>query len=361
MHFFYISVKYSRQQKLINKEKIMAIIKNLDYSEEEGGKKIKRGRKAKKSANNENPDVKSIDTSVSKSSKKKASGSFMSLVISVVVILVIVFGIFAYTNGKLSDLLEGDKESKELAQQVDVLKQEIETLRERSKELEQENEQNKEVVIDLFDKNRTLPKDVDTTDWLLYNNEQLDFQFSTPNYWEVSKVTVTPRENNPFEQPAAPVEEEKTNEAKKTEEKTEEAPKPVLPLYDQSVYLQPQADNNFILAVTIKNDYPDIVSLSLAEKYDIFKGLDLLDQRDFKDGKILYFIDLDKQNNEIPTILILTNSNIYRATFNVVDKTLDNYFKYRLDFEAFMTTFELRPATAAPAIETPAPTETPAS
>jgi len=77
----------------------------------------------------------------------------------------------------------------------------------------------------------------------------------------------------------------------------------------------------------------------LTEKIKIFEDLDVIDAKEFDYGYMIYFVNLDMDNNEVPTILVLTEDNIYRATFNVTNKKLREYFKFRQDFENIMVTF----------------------
>ena len=104
---------------------------------------------------------------------------------------------------------------------------------------------------------------------------------------------------------------------------------------------QPKGQADYLNALTIKSDYPDFAKLSMKEKNEIFSELEALDTYSFSQGKMIYFINLDKDNNEVPTILILTDSNIYRATFSVLNKQTPGYFEYRKAFEEIISTFAL--------------------
>lgn len=320
----------------------MAIIKNLDYEEGE----VKNNKKTKK-------------TKIPKVKKAGSKGSsFWTMIIIVVVILIIIGIAFAYTNGKLSKLQDGEK-SEALKAQIESLQQEIENLSQKAQALQEENEQNKEVVIDLFDKNRELPKTVETSNWLIYNNEQLDFQIYLPEYWEVAKTIVTSpeQESAPAAKPAADASVEQpssqpTEEDIAKEENKQETEEKTVAKNQQAIYLQPKNEPIYALAMTIKNEYLELSDLPLAEKYDLFKDLKVIDQKNFDQGKMMYFIDIDDNNNEIPTVLIITKTGIFKATFNVTDKSLDNYFKYRLDFEKIVKTFQIVEKTLAqPAVD----------
>jgi len=115
----------------------------------------------------------------------------------------------------------------------------------------------------------------------------------------------------------------------------------------ETIVLQPIGQPDFLNAMTITADYADFAKLSLKEKIEIFSDLDIIDKITVTDGRMIYFINLDKNNNEVPTILILTDDNIYRATFNVSNKKLTGYFDYRRNFEEIVATFGLVKADAA--------------
>ena len=149
------------------------------------------------------------------------------------------------------------------------------------------------MVIDLFDKERTLPRNPDVSAWQTLNNSDLSFNISYPATWEAV---------NPV------VETKKTSNQKDYKEET--------------VVLQPKAQTDFINAVTVKTDYQDFASLPLKDKKQIFEDLPILDRYDFDSGEMIYFINIDKNNEEVPTVLILTKSNIYRSTFNCLLVTL---------------------------------------
>ena len=279
----------------------------------------------------------------------KQGGSKGGLMFVVLAIIIIIAVVVAYNYKKLTDLTNG-VQSKEMKDQIETIKNDNQALRDRLESLEKENIESKNVVADLFDKSRELPKTVDSKDWLVYNNEKLLFSVKLPVYWEVVKTI-----DNTVETPAAAP---ATASAKVTTSKTDKAAvtTPIAPQIQQTVYLQPKDDVKFSVAMTIKNDYLNLSTLSVAQKFDVFKGLKLIDQRDYSFGKMLYYIDLDKDNNEIPTILILTDKAIYRATFNVMNKTLENYMKFRVDFENIASTFEVITKAETPAAAAVTPT-----
>ena len=66
---------------------------------------------------------------------------------------------------------------------------------------------------------------------------------------------------------------------------------------------------------------------------------DLLDEFEFKKGVGLYFLNLDENNEQIPTILFLTKNHIFRMNFNILDKQAQGYIDYRGDFEKIASTF----------------------
>lgn len=235
---------------------------------------------------------------------KKEDNSVFSLIIAVVVILGIIGLVFGYTRDKIMEIKKGGNDiTAGLEQQVSDLKSQLQGLQEKANELEKQSLSNKTVVLDLFEKLRRLPDKVNTASWSTLSDDALGFNLSFPSSWERVKAVV--------EQPAG----------------------------SEVVYLQPIGQADFLNAVTIKGDYIDFAKLSLKEKKAIFEDLEQLDQKDFDGGQMIYFINLEKDNVEVPTILVLTGKNIYRATFNIANKKLDNYFEYRKNFEEIISTF----------------------
>ncbi len=254
---------------------------------------------------------------------KKGENHLFNLVIAVVVILGIIGLVFGYAKDKITELRTGSEVvSQEMEDQIDSLQKELATLKERAIDLEKSNMSNKEAVIDIFDKNRSLPRNVDASGWQVFDENEWSYIVSYPSDWQI-----------------VPLPEDA--EADKTAEK---------------LILQPINAEKYAEAVSFMVDYTDFATLSVDEKYNIFqKELNVIDSYDFPDGKMLYFINLDKDNKEIPTVLIFTADNIYRASFNISDKTLDNYFKYRKEFEEMVATFatvqKLDPAVSEPQSE----------
>lgn len=268
---------------------------------EKEGKLLAKAPKLKKT---------SEKTEAPKKGLLKADSNVFNLVIAVIVILGIIGIVFGYTKDKITELQKGGADvTNELEQQVADLKTQLKTLFDKATQLEKDSLASKNVVIDLFEKYRKIPENVNTENWRPLNNKEVKFVASLPQNWEeVQAVT--------------PLAESDKNKPK-----------------EEIVVLQPIGDQAFAGALTIKNDYADFADLSLKEKIEIFKELDALDIADFTAGKMIYFINLDKDNKEIPTVLILTADKIYRATFNVADKKLSNYFQYRKEFEEIIATF----------------------
>ena len=248
-----------------------------------------------------------------KSGGQTPQGGSLTTIIVFVVVLAVVGVLFGYMKDKFSRVSqESVSKANSLESQVELLKQELADLKQKASVLEKDNLASKQVVIDLFDKERTLPRNPDVSAWQTLNNSDLSFNISYPATWEAV---------NPV------VETKKTSNQKDYKEET--------------VVLQPKAQTDFINAVTVKTDYQDFASLPLKDKKQIFEDLPILDRYDFDSGEMIYFINIDKNNEEVPTVLILTKSNIYRATFNVTNKQLTNYFEYREDFEKMIVTFGL--------------------
>lgn len=288
---------------------------NIIEELEQGGEK-----KDKKGA----PKAKKVQAKAEINSKRetdKESSFLFPLVVVAVVILAIIGVVFGYTKDKLTQINKGGTDvTKDLENQVGILKQKLDEMQKKAENLEKTNEVNKEVVIDLFDKSRVIPLKVNAANWNLLDNKDLSFMVSYPKSWEAINPIVDTKE--------------------KTQPKTE------------TISLQPVGKAEFVNAITIRSDYADFAKLKMAEKEEIFKELDVIDRADFPFGKMIYFINFDKENNEVPTILVLTADNIYRATFNIANKKADNYFEYRKTFEDVVATFALRPLVAQDEIAT---------
>jgi hypothetical protein len=282
-----------------------------DLEKEGKKKKPRKATKRSKAKKPAKPEEKK-EVEVKRTSHKNEESHLFNLIIAVVVILGIIGIVFGYTKDKISEIKHGGTEAtKGLEKQVENLKEQLVTLQEKTTEIEADSIQNKNVVLDLFDKNRTIPTKVDATNWNALFDPELSFVVSYPKTWEkVKPVIETPGEGEP---------------------------------QVEIVYFQPIGKSDYLNGISIKTDYVDFASLTLNEKEQIFSELDLVDVREMNFGKMLYFINLDKNNNEVPTILILTEDNIYRATFNVYNKKLRNYFEYRKDFENIVATFGLAP------------------
>lgn len=269
-------------------------------------------KKAPKPAKKAKPAI--IEAAPAKVSKERRDDSHLfSLVVVAIIILGIIGVVFGYTKDKISQLSKGGTEATQgLQDQFKNLQDELAALKAKADSLAIDTQNNKDVVIDLFDKERTLPASVDTAGWSKFSDPAISFTVSHPTTWQAIKPA-TP----------APAEGQKA------------APKQDL------VYFQPAGDAGFANAVTVKADYADFAKLPIKDKLAIFKELNTLDIVDFADGKMIYFINFDKNNKAVPTILILTKDNIYSATFNITDRTLTNYIGYRKDFENIVSTFKL--------------------
>jgi len=272
-----------------------------------------------------------IKGEVKKTQPKGDNVSLFTLAVVTIIILGVIGIVFGYTKDKLNQL-QGNSGSAALEEQVKVLKNELKDLSDKTQALEKINAENKEIVANLFDNNRKLPSDVDTSDWVTYTNSEANINLQLPTTWEILSAQKVASGDN-----SAPAD----------GGEVAEVDAPVLPAYQHIIVIQPKGQPSFARAVTLKDDYLDFSTLSQEEKYDIIKELHLLDERDFGSGKILYFIDLDDAENEIPTILILTDNRILRATFNVYNKTIDGYIQYRQEFEQIITTLDLPAAVEA--------------
>jgi len=293
------------------------IIEELDNSSE-GGLKKTRVRKGKKS----------VDSAVGAGNKKKFSKPDMKLFALVVVFIGIIGGVglvFGYTKDQ-AGTDAGVKVSNGLEAQLNNLKDELNALREKTTVLERENSANKDIMLDLFEQSRKIPT-VTAENWVPVTDESLTFNIKTPATWEKVKSII----EKPAVAPDAAVDGAVPAEAT-----------PTIVVEDESIYLQPIGQSDFLNAILIETDYPEYIDKTLAEKAAAFSKLDLLDKIDFAGGQMLYFVNIDKNNIQVPTILILTKEKIYRATFNVSNKKLEKYTDHRKEFEEIISTFELK-------------------
>ncbi|NQT49474.1 hypothetical protein HQ571_02145 [Candidatus Kuenenbacteria bacterium] len=285
----------------------MAVEKIIEELEKEGDKKS--SKKGKKKVNL--PKI----AQKSKKKKKKDDTHLFNLIIVAVVILGIIGIVFGYTKDKISEINKGGTAAtKGLEQQVADLQTQLTLLEEKAQILEKDTLASKNVVIDLFEKTRKIPTKVNAGGWNVLEEPNLSFLVSFPKTWE--KVVPVIKSDEGVEQ-------------------------------QNIAYLQPIGQTDFINAITIKSDYADFAELLIEEKMEIFGELDALDTFEFIHGKMIYFINLDKNNSEVPTILILTDDNIYRATFNITEKKIQGYFEYRKNFEEILSTFGLVPSLPA--------------
>jgi len=289
------------------------IIEELDNSSE-GGLKKTRVRKAKKI---EDP------VFASPAVKRKFPKPDLKLFVLIIVFLGIVglVGlVFGYTKDKVTEVkTSGANLTRGLESQLNNLKQEISNLRDKTTVLERENSANKDLMLDLFEQSRKLAGSADTANWIAMQDDSVNFTVKMPSSWErVQAIT---------DKPVI------TGEVKLDEKEVQK---------EEMVYLQPKNDSNFLNAILIKSDYPEYAGKSLKDKEAAFASLELLDEQAFTGGKMLYFVNIDKNNVQVPTILVLTKNNIYRATFNISNKKLDKYIDYRKSFEEIVSTFELK-------------------
>ncbi|MBT7007576.1 hypothetical protein HN958_03670 [Candidatus Falkowbacteria bacterium] len=266
----------------------------------------KEGKKSKSKAG-----AKKEKATKSRKKDSEQSSVFM-FIVGMVIILGIIGILFGYTKDKFKELSNtGFGQDQGIEGQLEQLEDELKALSEKSKQMEEENAYNKDIVIDLFDKTREIPRAPEVMDWEVLKSDDLSFVASYPKDWEAVNPIINIKETDDGDQ------------------------------REEIVTLQPKKQTDYINAVTIKTDYADFISLTLDEKYEIFKELDELDSYETDSFTMIYFINIDSNDEKIPTILILSEDNIYRATFNITNKKAQNYFKYREDFEKILATFIL--------------------
>jgi len=287
------------------------VLNELDMDEGTKSKKTKKVKKTKRVSKAKKPKLEVQEKEIRKSADSKG-GNFFNLIIVVVIILGIIGIVFGYTKSKITNIdKDGTEVSKGLENQIGDLKNQLRSLTEIAEKLEKENATSKNIVLDLFNKEREIPRQLNVEDWNILEEMGIGYTVSFPKHWEKVKSILGP-----------------DNESGNV---------------SQAAYFQPIGQPEFINAITIKEDYSDFSKLALSEKVEIFEELDALDIYKFDEGVMIYFINLDKNNEEVPTVIILTEDAIYRAIFNVSNKTSMNYFKYRQEFEEVIATFALMP------------------
>ncbi|MFH0814480.1 MAG: hypothetical protein V1902_00080 [Candidatus Falkowbacteria bacterium] len=257
-------------------------------------------------------------------SDKESDNVYFSLAVVVIVILVVIGIIFGYTKDKINKLNDAQEQSEALATQLQDVTKKIASLQDKTNALETSNKENQALVVDMLEKERKIPDDMNTTDWTIYKDETAAFQIKLPTTWEVAKPLIVNDQKLDTTPPA-----DKTTTDKET----------VNPVVKFIVYFQPKAIIDFRQATSIEEDYLDFAGLTLKEKYDIFKDLKLIDEFAFVNGTGLYFLNLNDAGEQIPTVLLLTKKHIYRMSFNAIDKQIAGYLTYRNDFEKIAATF----------------------
>ena len=240
----------------------------------------------------------------SKSVGKKAPQAdnvYFTLAVVVIVLLIIVGIIFGYTKDKLNELGDATGGTSDLSEQVAKLTADLTKLEKKTEDLEKLNKENQVLVLDLWEKQRNVPESVDTDGWTMYDDENM--QVEIPQTWEIA-------------QPIMGEDEKQTG-----------------------IYFQPLGQADYAQAISLFEDYMDFSELTLDEKYDIFKELNLIDEFEFSDGVGLYFLNLNDKEEQVPTVLFLTEMHIFRMSFNILDKQATKYLDYRADFEKIAATF----------------------
>ncbi len=290
--------------------------------DEEEEIKPKKTRKVKASSDEVHHEVKH---------KEKDGVSFFALAIVAIIILGIIGVVFGYTKDQLGKV-QNKTNNKSLENQVGALKQQLNDLTSKAANLEAENSKNQAVVLDLFEKNRSLPDSIDTTKLVAYENAEAGVKFFLPNNWTVVSATK-----------AVPVvaKDEKADPTKKTEPAAQTPDKYVL-------VLQPQNDSLFVNAITIQDDYLEFWKASIKDKTAMFEGLTFIDRQDTPEARLLYFVDKD---TNLPSVIILTTDRIMKATFNVADKKMAGYMAFRVDFENIIPTISFPVPKPAATVE----------
>jgi len=231
----------------------------------------------------------------------QADNVYFTLAVVVIVLLIIVGIIFGYTKDKLNELSDATGGTSNLSEQVAKLTADLTELEKKTEDLEKLNKENQVLVLDLWEKQRSVPESVDTKDWIMHSDENL--QVKIPQTWEIAQPIMGEDEKQ------------------------------------KGIYFQPLGQADYAQAISLFEDYEDFSELTLDEKYDIFKELNLIDEFDFSDGIGLYFLNLNDKEEQVPTVLFLTEKHIFRMSFNILDKQTSKYLDYRMDFEKIAATF----------------------
>lgn len=262
-------------------------------------------------------------------SDKESDNVYFSLAVVAIVILIVIGIIFGYTKDKINKLNQAQEETKTLASQLQDVSSKLASLQDKTNTLESLNKENQALVVDILEKQREIPANVDTKTWTVYKDPSGAYQIKFPKTWELAKPLIGPVSNENSAKEAAETDKAKTD----IQADSEKNPPSSI------TYFQPKAMPAFAQAVSIQEDYLDFASMSIKEKYAIFKDLKLIDEFDFDSGRGLYFLNLNDKGEQVPTVLFLTKKHIYRMTFNVLDKQTIGYLTYRGDFEKSTSTF----------------------
>lgn len=252
------------------------------------------------------PKAKSVGKEAAESSSagkkaQQADNVYFTLAVVVIVLLIIVGIIFGYTKDKLNELGDATGGTGDLSEQVAKLTADLTELEKKTENLEKLNKENQVLVLDLWEKQRSVPNSVDTDGWVMHSDENL--QVEIPETWEIAQPIMGEDEKQ------------------------------------KGVYFQPLGQADYAQAISLFEDYEDFAELALDEKYDIFKELNLIDEFEFSDGIGLYFLNLNEKEEQVPTVLFLTEKHIFRMSFNILDKQTSKYLDYRMDFEKIAATF----------------------
>jgi uncharacterized protein YoxC len=255
--------------------------------------------------------------------KRKPGNDFFIIIIVLVGALAIISLFWTNTKEKIKEIKSGgERYAEQLEGQVKILNDELAALRAKTENLEKENINNKEVVLEMFENNRKLPANVaGLSNWNTFSDENFDFTVQYPEGWENVRAVFSP-EN-----------------AEDSETK------------HSAAVFQPEKNSDFMNAIVIKEDYFDFWNMSLREKEKIFAELIAMDKKEIAGGMLIYFLNFDKENREIPTVLVLLEKKIYRISFTIINKQFDRYLEYRKNFEEMAITFNLKEKAVEPELK----------
>ena len=258
------------------------------------------------------------------SSVKKEKVSFFTLGVMAVVILGVIGLVFGYTRDKLTQLQKEEQETRALTEQIEALKSQVQDLAAKGEADGVAAANKQEILSFLFDRHHTLPNQVASESWTVYNNPTALWQMRLPENWTVAKEEAVDYIYDADILKAF----YKRNPPEETGVKT------------VRVVMEPKGDAAFAGAVMIQDYYPEYWWAMDKAQSVILEDLEIIDHLTGSLGEYYYYLSINDEGQEIPTILIFSPERILRATFNVLNRKDSKYLDYRMDFENMIVTLD---------------------